>query len=92
MLGESGFGDLGINRVDEKQITPDVLAEVSESCSQLLDALPDETMRRIVLLKFQGVKNGEIASELGCTRRTVERKLEGIRRIWVDAGLHDGGL
>jgi DNA-directed RNA polymerase specialized sigma24 family protein len=92
VLGESGFGELGINRVDEKQITPDVLAEVSESCAQLLDALPDETMRRIVLLKFQGAKNGEIASELGCTRRTVERKLEGVRRIWVEAGLHDGGL
>lgn len=87
--GESGFGDAGINQVNGNQLTPDVLAEVSESCSQLLEALPDETMRRIVLLKFQGVTNGEIASELECTRRTIERKLEGIRRIWVEAGLHD---
>ncbi len=91
--GESGFaefGDAGINAVDSKQQSPDVLAEVSESCNQLLEALPDETMKRIVLLKFQSATNGEIAVELNCTRRTVERKLERIRRIWVEAGLHDG--
>jgi DNA-directed RNA polymerase specialized sigma24 family protein len=91
--GESGFaefGDVGINAVDGQQQSPDVLAEVSESCNQLLAALPDETMKRIVLLKFQSATNGEVADELNCTRRTVERKLERIRRIWVEAGLHDG--
>ncbi len=91
--GESGFaefGDAGINAVDGKQQSPDVLAEVSESCNQLLEALPDETMKQIVLLKFQSATNGEIADELNCTRRTVERKLERIRRIWIEAGLHDG--
>jgi len=66
-----------------------VLAEISESCAQLLDALPDETMKKIVLLKFQGATNGEVAGELNCTRRTIERKLERIRRIWLEAGLHD---
>jgi len=91
--GESGFaefGDSGINAIAGDQRTPDVLAEISESCAQLLDALPGETMKTIVLLKFQGSNNGEVASELQCTRRTIERKLERIRRIWVEAGLHDG--
>jgi hypothetical protein len=27
---------------------------------------------------------------LNCTQRTIERKLERIRRIWIEAGLHDG--
>ena len=90
VLGESGFGDAGINEVADNQMTPDVLAEITESCDQLLNAIPDETMKTIVLLKFQGATNGEIADELKCTRRTVERKLERIRRIWVEAGLHDG--
>lgn len=93
--GESGFveiGPAGINAIDGNQQTPAVLAEVSESCTQLLDALPDETMKKIVLLKFQGATNGEVACELSCTRRTIERKLERIRRIWVEAGLHDGLL
>lgn len=87
--GESGFGDAGINAIGGNQQTPDVLAEVSESCAQLLDSLSDETLKKIVLLKFQGAKNGEVASELKCTRRTIERKLERVRRIWVEAGLHD---
>ncbi|MCE9524587.1 MAG: HTH domain-containing protein [Planctomycetales bacterium] len=43
-----------------------------------------------MLLKFQGATNGEIAEEIKCTRRTIERKLERIRRIWVEARLHDG--
>lgn len=89
--GESGFaefGAAGIKAIPGNQQKPDVLAEVSESCAQLLDALPDETMKKIVLLKFQGAKNGEVASKLQCTRRTIERKLERIRRIWVEAGLH----
>lgn len=88
--GESGFGDAGIDAVVGNQQTPDMLAEVTESCTELLDALPDEVMKKIVLLKFQGAHNGEVARELNCTQRTIERKLERIRRIWVEAGLHDG--
>ena len=88
-LGESGFGDAGINEVADNQPAPEILAEINESCGQLLNAIPDETMKTIVLLKFQGATNGEIADELKCTRRTVERKLERIRRIWGEAGLHD---
>lgn len=88
--GESGFGLEGINAISDDQLTPDMLAEVSDSCDQLLNAIPDETMKTIVLLKFQGATNGEIADELKCTQRTIERKLERIRRTWVEAGLHDG--
>ncbi len=88
------MGDAGGNAIAGDQWPPDVLAEISESCSQLLNALPDGTMKTIVLLKFQGAKNGDVAGDvaddLNCTRRTIERKLERIRRIWVEAGLHDG--
>lgn len=90
LSGESEFGKAGIGAVSDNQQTPDMLAEVSESCAQLLDAIPDETMKQIVLLKFHGATNGEVASELKCTQRTIERKLERIRRIWVEAGIHDG--
>ena len=91
--GESGFaefGDIGINAIEGNHATPDALAEVSESCSILLDALSDETMKKIVLLKFHGATNKNVASELRCTQRTIRRKLETVRRIWVEAGLHDG--
>jgi DNA-directed RNA polymerase specialized sigma24 family protein len=86
--GESGFGEAGIGAVGSNQQTPDMLAEVSESCAHLFDAIPDETLKKIVLFKFQGATNAEVARELECTERTIERKLERIRRIWVEAGLH----
>lgn len=92
-LGDSGFAEFGvagINEVGGNQQPPDVLAEVSESCVLLLDAIPDKSMKKIVLLKFQGATNGEVAREFKCTERTIERKLERIRRIWVEAGLHGG--
>ena len=87
--GESGFGDAGINEIDGKRKTADVLAEISESCDQLFAALTDETMKKIVLLKFNGATNVEVAGELKCTTRTIERKLERIRRVWMNAGLHE---
>ena len=92
--GESGFaefGDAGIDAIAASQQAPDVLVEVTESCVQLLAALPEDTLKQIVLLKFQGSTNGEVAIELNCTQRTVERKLERIRRIWIEAGLHEAG-
>ncbi len=54
LRGESGFADLGIDEIAGRGKAPDVLAEISESCAQLLDALPEEMMKKIVLLKFQG--------------------------------------
>lgn len=90
--GESGFADLGnagINELAGNHSTPDVLAEVSESCAQLLDVLADESLKKIVLLKFSGARNGEVAREMKCTERTVGRKLELIRHIWVEANLHE---
>ena len=87
--GESAFGEMGIEAIPGNTWTADDLAEINESCGQLIDALPDETLKKIVLLKFMGAKNGEVASELHCTRRTIERKLERIRRYWVEAGLSE---
>jgi len=93
--GESGFdhfGDAGINQIDGNAQSPDVLAEVEESCEQLLNALPDETLKRIVLLKFQGATDSEVADDLQCTRRTIVRKLEKIRRIWLDFSRENLGV
>ena len=39
-------------------------------------------LRAIALLKLEGYGNGEVAERLGCARRTVERKLQLIARLW----------
>lgn len=80
----TGQGGSGVNELACSSDPPDVLAEVAESCDQLLAALPDDTLREIVVLKFQGATDLEVADALNCTRRTIARKLEKIRRIWIE--------
>jgi RNA polymerase sigma factor (sigma-70 family) len=65
-----------------REPTPDFAAEVAEACETLLALLPDDTARQIARLKFENHTADEIATKLGCTRRTVQRKLLVIRRTW----------
>lgn len=53
-------------------------------CEELLGQLEGEE-RTIALLRLLGNKNREIAEQLGCTERKVERKLNLIRRTWEQA-------
>ena len=48
---------------------------VAETCGNLLDQLEDDTLRRVAVMKMEGWSNDEIAEELECVSRTVERKL-----------------
>jgi DNA invertase Pin-like site-specific DNA recombinase len=53
----------------------------ADEYQRLLDRLNDETLKRIAVLKMQGSTIDEIADELGCARRTVNRKLDLIWKI-----------
>jgi DNA-directed RNA polymerase specialized sigma24 family protein len=64
--------------------SPDQLEVLMEEAEELLDALPDETLRNVARWKLAGYTNDEIADSLGCVRRTVERKLERIRCKWLE--------
>ena len=63
--------------------TPEFAALVAEECRRLLDGLGDDSLRRVALLKMEGYANEEIAQQLGCALRTVERKLGLIRGLWA---------
>jgi DNA-directed RNA polymerase specialized sigma24 family protein len=63
--------------------TPEFAALVAEEFHRRLDGLGDETLRRIAQLKLEGYTDEEIAAQLGCTRRTVVRKLVVIRQAWM---------
>jgi DNA-directed RNA polymerase specialized sigma24 family protein len=85
--GESVFGHQegdheGLARILGTEPTPEFAASVAENCRQMLDQLPDDTLRQIALLTLEGYRTEEIADKLGCVRRTVERKLERIRVVW----------
>lgn len=48
-----------------------------------LDELGDARLRPVVELKLGGYTEEEIATALGCSVRTVRRKLDLVRRIWT---------
>jgi RNA polymerase sigma factor (sigma-70 family) len=62
--------------------TPDFAAQVTEEYARLLDVLADDTLRKVAVWKMEGYDNDEIAKKLGCSRRTVARKLDAIRILW----------
>ena len=90
--GESAFLSLGkdsrlggIGQVLGHEPTPEFAALMAESCQSLLDLLDDTTLQHVVLLKLEGYTNVDIASQLACAERTVERKLRRVRAIWQAA-------
>jgi len=61
--------------------TPEFAATMRDNLSKLFELL-DPVQRQVAQGKLEGRDNAEIARELGCSQRTVERKLQIIRRIW----------
>jgi serine/threonine protein kinase len=67
--------------------TPEDAAAFSEEVEHRLARLPED-LRRVALYKLEGYTNAEIAAlpAMGCTVRTVERKLRLIREAWDAQG------
>jgi DNA-directed RNA polymerase specialized sigma24 family protein len=74
----------GIENVMGDTPSPSFLAEVAEEARRWLDALPMEELRAVAQWKMDGATNAEIAARLGCVTRTVERRLELIRRLLLE--------
>lgn len=62
--------------------SPEFAAELAENCQRLLDLLGDDVLRTVALRKMEGYTTEEIAGQLNCAPRTVERKLRLIRSLW----------
>lgn len=63
--------------------TPEFAVAAAEQCRHLLSLL-DNDERRIAIAKVHGFDNREIAQQEGLGLRSVERKLQIIRRIWLN--------
>jgi DNA-directed RNA polymerase specialized sigma24 family protein len=66
--------------------TPEFAAMVAEEYQRLLDALDDDDLRQVAISRMEGYTCDEIASQLGCARRTVARRLDLIRKTWLAHG------
>ncbi len=72
-----------LERVMSREPTPAFAAQVAEECQRLLGLLTEPSLRAVALAKMEGYANEEIAAQLGCGLRSIERKLQVIRGLWV---------
>jgi RNA polymerase sigma factor (sigma-70 family) len=71
--------------VADHRSDPAFAAEMQEAMHLLfeeLDASGDPKLKPIAMLRLEGVTTPEIAAQLGCTMRTVQRKLHILERLW----------
>ncbi len=88
VLGESCFagGTSSTRQPMAAQARPaeaaDLAVLLAEEVQRLLQMLPDDELKTIAIARMDGHMNREIADELGCAERTIERRLKYIRAIW----------
>lgn len=62
--------------------TPELAAMMVEQLQRLMANLADSSLQAIARAKLEGYTNQEIAQQLDCSIRTVERRLHLIRKVW----------
>jgi DNA-directed RNA polymerase specialized sigma24 family protein len=73
----------GLEEIVGREPTPEFAAQLAEEWRGLFDFLDNEGLRQVALWRMEGYAVDEIAARLGCTRRTVARRLDLIRRAWL---------
>jgi DNA-directed RNA polymerase specialized sigma24 family protein len=65
-----------------REPTADFAAQVVEECQWLLARLDNAKLREVAVWKMEGYTNQEIAAKHHCVTRSVERRLDSIRKLW----------
>ena len=63
--------------------TPEFAALVVDECRSLLGRLRDDSLRTVARLRMEGYTHEEVADQLGCSVRTIARKIELIQGTWL---------
>jgi DNA-directed RNA polymerase specialized sigma24 family protein len=86
ILGESGReGDsVALAEAIGPEPTPEFAALMEEQYRLRLEALGDDDLRCVAVWRLEGDDVEEIAARLGCGTRTVRRRLERIRQLWLE--------
>ena len=71
----------GFEQFAGREPTPEFALEMTETVRQLLEQLPDETLRELVKLKLANHSIQEIAKARNVSVRTIQRKFNEIRAI-----------
>ena len=78
-------GEQELDGIIGTEPTPEFAAMIAEEFEVLLNRLPDEGLRQLARLRLEDYSNAEIAAQLQCSERTVERRLAVIRAVWEEA-------
>ncbi len=84
--GDGGFAQPAasiLDQIDSDGPTPAEAALLNEALERRFQMLEDPALRQIALWKLEGYTNQEIAGQLDCALRTVQRKLERIQAYWA---------
>jgi DNA-directed RNA polymerase specialized sigma24 family protein len=84
--GESAFvapdAPRGLDGVAAEIPPPEMVPMLVDQMGHLLDLLEEDSLRQVAILAMEGCTVTEMAQQLGCSRRTIERKLRLIRTCW----------
>ncbi|MCU0710247.1 MAG: ECF-type sigma factor [Pirellula sp.] len=78
-----------VNLLVSREPSPEFAAELVEQFERLMHSLNDQELMQYATWKMEGFSNEEIAIKVNRSTRTVERKLNLIRKIWIRNELMD---
>ena len=78
-LDEKGQNDQNIIKAIGDEPSPEMVIMMQESVEKLFSHLGVGQLRELAGAKLEGYSNAEIASRMGCSERTIERRLHLIR-------------
>jgi DNA-directed RNA polymerase specialized sigma24 family protein len=70
-----------------REPSPEIAAELADDHRRLLNALGNDTLRTVAVMRLEGQTTGAISRTLEVSPRSVERKLRLIRDIWQGIAL-----
>jgi len=82
-LDSSSDSTAAVNQIVSREPSPDFALEVAEQYQEMMRSLEDNELVQLATWKMEGYSNEEIAGKLNRATRTVERKLQLIRKIWI---------
>jgi DNA-directed RNA polymerase specialized sigma24 family protein len=74
-------GPAGFDGLPDDGPSPDEAALLADEVERLLSRIPDRALRQVATWKMEGYTNPEIATRMGCSLPTVERRLAIIRQL-----------
>ena len=73
-----------LDLIMSREPSPEMAASFAEECERFLNLLETD-LRPLAIGKLEGFSNEELATQLNCGLRTIERRLNLIRKIWHES-------